>query len=441
MSLPVVAILSKNDSPRLRYALDWVFKERLGLEYRLTLDADTALAGSPCLAYGWHEHLPSVHASTFLWEDDLRPQDISRAEWEGIYALFFEEDGTCDLQFDLFASVFFLLSRYEEYLPFTQDRHGRFPAEQSVIFPVLERPVLDEAVEALRVFLEDVWSIPIPGSAFAFRPTYDIDIAWSFRFKGWWRTLGSSLKDAASRNWKQLNQRIRVRRGLENDPYDSFIWILTQHMESNPKPAYFVLAAKTPSDFDKNINPRHPRMSSLIKALSMGVQVGMHPSYYSDLQPEKMAEEKSTLEGISGHPVSISRQHYIKLRFPGTYKALVAAGITDDYSMGYSTHFGFRAGTGASFQWYDLSEEKVKPLRIHPFAFMDSTGHYDLGLSPEEAFNRLRQIAVKLQACGSTLITIMHNYSLGTDAEWRGWRREYERFLIDVQKTTGNAAD
>jgi hypothetical protein len=118
---------------------------------------------------------------------------------------------------------------------------------------------------------------------------------------------------------------------------------------------------------------------------------------------------------------------------------MIAAGIEADYSMGYSTAFGFRAGTSHSFLWYDLKEEYCSSLRVHPFAFMDSTAHYDLGLSAEVSFNRLRQMTDKLRACGGRLITILHNYSLGTDAEWAGWRTEYERFLRDI-KTTGNAA-
>jgi hypothetical protein len=39
-----------------------------------------------------------------------------------------------DLPFDPLAATFYLVSRYEEYLPFIPDEHGRFPAKQSFAF-------------------------------------------------------------------------------------------------------------------------------------------------------------------------------------------------------------------------------------------------------------------------------------------------------------------
>jgi hypothetical protein len=284
-----------------------------------------------------------------------------------------------------------------------------------------------------------VWQISIPRQPFSFRPTYDIDIAWSYRFKGFKRSIGAGLKEVIARNWSGLSKRIRVLSEAEDDPYNSFVFLMSQHMMDEIPPIYFILAAQQSSAYDKNIAPQHPRMAALIQALSGGAIVGLHPSYFSDTRPELLLQEKAILEHTTQKAITQSRQHYIKLRFPQTYKALIDAGIEEDWSMGYSTHFGFRAGTGASFLWYDLKEERATSLRIYPFAFMDTTARYDLGLSVEDSFRRLREMAVKLQACGGILVTIMHNFSLATDPEWSGWRTEYERFLRDI-KTTGNTA-
>jgi len=429
--MPLVTVWSEQDSPRLRYVLDWLLRERLGLDYLLTQDKETARQSARGLSYGWiDEETPNIHAATsLLWEEGIKPHQVSGEEWQGLYTLYFNEQSPCDIPFDMLAGIFYLLTRYEEYLPFDPDRHGRFPAEQSILFSQLERPVVDEWVEALRLFLEEVWSIRIPQKAFSFQPTYDIDIAWSYRFKGWKRTLGAALRDAVKMNWTQLRRRLRVLRGSEEDPYNSFIFLFGLHMMDAVRPVYFVLAALQSSAFDKNISPLHPRMAALIKALANGSLLGLHPSYFSNVHPERLMEEKAVLERITHQPILLSRQHFIRLHFPDTYHALIAAGIEEDFSMGYSTHFGFRAGTSHAFLWYDLNEEYCTALRVHPFCFMDSTGHYDLGLSAEEAFHRLRQMAVKLQACGGRLITILHNYSLGADEEWKGWRSEYSASL------------
>jgi hypothetical protein len=97
--------------------------------------------------------------------------------------------------------------------------------------------------------------------------------------------------------------------------------------------------------------------------------------------------------------------------------------------MGYGSHLGFRAGTGSSFLWFDLESNQVTGLRVHPFCFMDTTAHYEHGYSPERAFAELNAMNNILMQTGSTLVSIFHNFSLGTVREWAGWQQEYERFM------------
>ena len=434
MSRPLVTVWAERDSPRLRFVLDWLLGERLNLEYRLVHDRSEAAATPHCIAYGWMEAAVSIHASSLLWEHNIINQVVERREWQGLYAPYFSEESPCDIQFDMLAGIFYLLTRHEEYGNFTPDRHGRYPAEQSILYQdgVLERPVVDEWVEALRLFLQEAWHIDVPVADFTYQPSYDIDIAWSYQYKGLKRTIGAAVLDLATGKPARLAQRLRVLLRKEADPYNAFIWLASQHMQYGLRPIWFFLAALRPSRHDRNISPRHPRMAALIKAFSEGAATGVHPSYYSDRHPKRLLEEKAVLESITGRKITVSRQHYIKLRFPQVYQALLAAGIEEDYSMGYSTHFGFRAGTGSPFWWYDLSAEKVTALRVHPFVFMDTTGRYDMGLSAEASFQKLHEMTEKLMAANSTLVTIFHNFSLGTDEGWAGWRKGYESFLRKI---------
>ena len=147
-----------------------------------------------------------------------------------------------------------------------------------------------------------------------------------------------------------------------------------------------------------------------------------------------MRSEKKILEKTIGNDITISRQHYIRMALPNTYHLLMQNKITDDYSMGYGTHLGFRAGTGKSFFWYDLKSEAITSLRIHPFCFMDTTARFEEKLPAFEAFERLTTMTRKLQQTNSRLTIIFHNFSLGKSREWRGWRRKYEHFLEELGK-------
>ena len=270
--------------------------------------------------------------------------------------------------------------------------------------------------------------IPVNPAAYKYLPTYDIDIAYSHLHKGEIRTAGAMVRSASKGKMHEIKDRIKTVTGRQADPFDSFDWISGIHLKLNIKPLFFWLCAISTSAFDKNISPDHPAMKSLISRLSGNFDCGLHPSYFSD-KGSRLTEEKNKLECMVGNHIQASRQHYIRFHFPHTCHLLLEHGITDDYTMGYGSHLGFRAGTGSSFMWFDLDKNAVSTLRLHPFCFMDTTAHYELNLDVETSFRKLKEMETLLKQNNSTLVTIFHNFSLGSATEWKGWKQQYELFL------------
>ena len=426
---------SRTARSRLTYVLDWVLCERLGLNYRLTDNEAEAGAARCCIAYD-HEVPGSISVPAIKHSDGVAwinckplPYTPATGSWYDLPVLFADKGADCTLPFDIFSAVFFLISRYEEYFPLTADVHGRYQATESILFQkgLLGRPIVDEWVEALRQLMEQQWGMTIPKPTFRFLPTYDIDMAYSHVYKGVRRIVGAYVRAMLKGDVGQINERTQVLKKKKTDPYDSFAWLHRLHEQYGYRPVYFVLCALRTTAFDKNIHPRHPAMIRVIKHLSKDGAIGIHPSYYS-ADEGVAAKEKKVLEEIVQHSVALSRQHYIKLTVPDTFRMLMDNGITEDYSMGYGTHLGFRAGTGSPYLWYDLQKEEVADLRVHPFCFMDTTCHYDNALNTEQSFAVLKDMANALERTGSTLVTIFHNFSLGTDAEWTGWNTAYAEF-------------
>src|SRR5204863_6854388 len=118
-------IYSSQPSPRLEYVLQLFFDELIQIEYRITNDEKEFQSYDGAkLNYSKKKSGQEifVYADDLLFEKGIREQKISIAEWKNIKTLFAHHE-VSDLPFDPFAAAFYLVSRYEEYLPFTPDAH------------------------------------------------------------------------------------------------------------------------------------------------------------------------------------------------------------------------------------------------------------------------------------------------------------------------------
>ena len=426
-----IIVYSSRKTNRLTFVLDWLIKEQLRLDYEIVQD-EREVQGLPFfISYGkLFSNALSIPDAGLLWEKGVREHDIKTGSWNQIPTLYDASSSGHSLPFDLFSALFFLLSRYEEHYSYTPDQHGRYPATASVLYKNkwLQRPLADEWLQGIRNMMQEQFRISTPPATFSFLPTYDIDIAWSYKNKGFVRIAGAQARDVWARNKAVYKERLAVVLNNKPDPYDSYDWMRQLHTNTGNRPIYFILTSLKTTDRDKNISPSHPKMQKLVQDISQYAEIGLHPSYYSD-NDDDLPREKETLEKTVHKYISISRQHYIKMKLPDTYLRLLRSGISQDYSMGYGTHFGFRAGTGQSFFWYSLNNEFTTPLRIHPFCFMDTTAMFEEKLSLSESFDRLRAMTKILQRCNSRLTTVFHNFSLGSAPEWLWWKGAYKEFL------------
>jgi len=167
----------------------------------------------------------------------------------------------------------------------------------------------------------------------------------------------------------------------------------------------------------------------LIQYHARGYTIGIHPSWQSNDDENLLKEEIEWLEYIADKKILHSRQHYIKLTLPETYRRLINAGIEKDFSMGYGSVNGFRASVASSFFWYDLEKEQQTQLQLFPFCFMDANSFYEQKCTAQQAMTELLNYYNAIKKVNGLMITIWHNHFLGTDAKFAGWREVYEIFL------------
>ena len=373
----------------------------------------------------------SIANSNLLFEKDIKEQTIECFTVNNYKAFF--KVSNADFPFDIFAASFYLISRYEEYLPHTKDMYGRYAHKNSLAYKesFLNSPLINTWVKDFAIELKKVYpSFTIHHSPFTFIPTYDIDIAYSYKHKGFARNMGGALKSIASFQFSDFAERLAVLMNKKKDPYDVFDWLDVLHQQYKLNPIYFFLMAEKNALYDKNILPHKKAMQQLIKQHTDKYPIGIHPSWQSGDDFSILKKEKRYLENTSGKAIINSRQHYIRFNLPEGYRQLIELGITNDYSMGYGSINGFRASVATSFYWYDLKKEEQTTLRIHPFCYMEANSYYEQKLSAEEAYDEMIHYYNTCKDVNGTFISIWHNHSLGSDKHiYPGWNEVYKKFL------------
>jgi hypothetical protein len=371
-----------------------------------------------------------IAPAPLLIETDIRKQQIDCFLHNGCTAFFATTSAT--LPFDIFSASFYLLTRYEEYLPHTQDMYGRYAHENSLAFKngFLHQPLINIWLQQLKQILVNKFpSITLKSRAFQFIPTYDIDIAFSYKDKGFIRNAGGIAKSVVRGEWSSIGHRLLTIASLATDPFDIYEWLNDLHKKHKLQPVYFYLLAATNKQYDKNILPSSSSYRFLVETQATKNNVGIHPSWQSGENKRLLMQEINSLKGIICKEVTRSRQHYIRMRLPETYRQLISAGITKDYSMGYGSINGFRASYCLPFTWFDLEKNEPTTLTVYPFCYMEANSLYEQHFTPPQAAVELQSYYDSTRDVDGLLITIFHNHLITTQPPHIEWRRLYENFL------------
>jgi len=418
-------VFTTQRSERLKYILDELLVRRMGINFFLTEDENEfkTIEGSK-LNYSdsAYEDAINIFPNGLLDESNIRGWTLEVRKDEIWNKIFFKNQS--EISFDIFAASFYLLSRYEEYLPHESDEHGRYKPEQCLAVKnnFIEIPLVDVWAKKLKEkILEKFPQTKFRENHFKFLSTIDVDFAYKYKGIGFVRQtmkFGKSLLQARFKDCiEQLN--------FKNDPYDTYDFIQNISEKYQSTLLYFMLM-KTGTKFDKNIFPKSESMKNLAKKLSEKNEIGLHPSYFSN-DEKKLIKEKTLLGKIVTKKVTSSRQHFLKFKLPETYRQLISNKFTDDYSMAYSAICGFRASTSFPFYFFDLEKNELTSLTIHPTTIMDVTLKNYQKLSPEEAISKIEYLINEVKKVDGTFISLWHNSNLTLNDDWKEWRTVFEK--------------
>ncbi|WP_154662255.1 polysaccharide deacetylase family protein [Vaginella massiliensis] len=393
-------------TPRMHYVLEFVLVENFGLKISTSTNEEayrnTALPKIKLAKEKLSDEL-------VLLTDEILTENTIRAKLD--YSIL-----------SPLSIIFFWLSRYEEYFATANefDQHQRFLGSD-LDYSI---PQVDELVEKIRTELQTFYpNLKFKTKTFRQLNTYDVDFVWKYLHHGFKKNFLSLIKNFVSGNWQECKLQIQVLSNRKLDPYDKFQYLKTLAAQHQVESLYFWLLGKG-TRYDKNLSADNRAHRRLIQEVAQYANIGIHPSYASSAEANILAAEIRELESILGKKITRSRQHFIKLHLPKTYRDLLQLAIKEDYSMGFAHRLGFRAGTSHDFWWYDLEKNQQTDLRIYPFVAMDVTLRNYLQLSPKDAILELKNLKKLVKQYHGNFVCIFHQSNFTND--WEDWKIVYE---------------
>jgi hypothetical protein len=437
---PECLVFSEKRHPRLDYTCQFIFGTVLFSHYRFT-ESEEEFNAFPGIKINYSRHSFNgglqITPHGLVFEKGISEKKPELLLRNGLNKAYVVDKPILPnaLEYDVFAMVFYFISRYEEWQKFEQDEHGRFGVKQSILYKynTLHRPLVDLCVQELKekltsLFPETNW----PSAKAKILSTVDVDNLYAFKGRPLWKTLAAGVRDVLKADVKNLNKRIQVLLGKQKDPFDIYDEV-PEFCEKASIPLIFFFLYRNGTKYDRGLNPGCIGFIDVFQRLKKHqVALGLHPSYYSSTEELRLAQERASLEKDLGQKVEYARQHFLRFNIRSTPQQLMQVGINADFSMGFSDAPGFRAGTSFPFYYYDFENERQSHFRFVPFCLMDGAYSIHNKKGHETVIKEMASIAQDIKRCGGYFITVFHERSF-YDHLYPGFGTLYRELHLQIK--------
>lgn len=440
MSSKIVITIPSVNVPEVEYTFYCLLSVFLGLRYEIVIDDASCDYKITC-------NSQTLQIANFFFKDDRVEQlyqhdnlpsavNFSDIELENIQfsqviifgnSSWSKQEGGFKWGNDIVAASFYMLTRWEETVIENKDEHNRFLAIDSLAYKnnFLQRPIVNEYVEILYHTLKSFGLDQIRKvRKYTTLATHDVDRPFL-----WDSTLGKIKSIGASLLIRRNKEEIKLRaqnivRGT--DPFDTFD-LLMDMSESIGEKAHFFFMAGGETEFDNFYQLGQPTVINLIKRIKKRNHcIGIHPSYNTYRDLDKLNSEIDILQKATGTKVSSSRQHYLRFDVSNTWNILDKSNVEWDSTMCYADVAGFRSGICYSYPVYDIVKREQLSLIEKPLIVMDTTLLRYEKLQVKQALSRVENLQNEVRRYNGNFVFLWHNSSFNSQE----WVRYEEVFKI-----------
>jgi hypothetical protein len=323
------------------------------------------------------------------------------------------DGSTVFCEWDLLSFCADILFRRADFLPSRIDaaRAGLGRGQWDEAFGLLEEPWVDHWMFRLLGYLPRFRAAieSLPGRARVWL-THDLDNLAKWRLRSVagqiLRTpmqLARGQRGAAARAWGE----IAVRALTGRDPYDVMDKVFA--MESGRRSANFFLATGRDHVLHR-YDLERPRFLKVLKACQKrGMDVGLHGQVHFCADAAGMRAETEKLARLSGRPVGMNRQHYLRWDPAKTLPGLEAAGVRVDSTLGYNDSPGFRAGTAWPYLWFDCALNRATRILEVPLILGEFQFYNPRDFDPEAVHRVIERYLAAACRQGGVFTVLFHN--------------------------------
>ena len=368
----MILIYCTKTSPRIEYVFDHILKLILHQKFCITNSKPEFIDFK-----GYKFSYASVPVSDELFfqsyglleETGLDNLIIKTFEWENIKC-FFKVGKKSAIPFDIFSAIFFLLSRYEEYMPHSSGNHSHFRYQESFAYKenFLETPIIDIWIEKLVSVLKNKMNLKCKIDPNNQKASIIISSLHTYKYinKYPFESYMIWFKNLINLNLWEVIEQFFVFLKIIPDP-----WEIDNHVKNlliSLKTKVLFFFPFSSNSFFNNEAPRtNEYFKNHIKDFFDIFKIGLLPSNNAIKKLETFELENSNISNLVHTKINEILLKEGLNKISEDYKNLISMDEATDFSMGYIDAFGYRASTCTSFFFYDLSNETKTSLTVTPF--------------------------------------------------------------------------